>query len=145
MDGEGVDKVFQEGLVSLVNVMIHIGQLITHFIVIWMDVLIMFLYSTTSYKICAYVIATTMTDDIKEKKTADKLKYMREYRENNKEKYAEKRKCVDCGGTYVLANSGHHKHSDKHQRALQHTLLVKNLENRCKALEELCRQNGIQT
>jgi len=71
-----------------------------------------------------------------EKKTADMLKYMREYRKNNSEKYHKQTKCDECGGSYTYANAWQHKTSKKHQDAL--------LFNKYKSMaEELCRLKGI--
>jgi len=68
-----------------------------------------------------------------EKKTADIVKYMREYRENNKEKYGQRRKCEECGGTFTYTNAWQHRSSKKHHDAA----LMKSMA------EELCRLKGI--
>ena len=54
----------------------------------------------------------------KNSKSIDKKKYMKDYRIKNKEKWYEKRKCVDCGGSYTVCNHTNHLRSKKHEYAI---------------------------
>ena len=47
-------------------------------------------------------------------KEINKKNYMREYRKNNKHKWAEKKICNECGNEYTSSNISNHNKSKKH-------------------------------
>ena len=44
--------------------------------------------------------------------------YMRQYQKKNKHKWYEKKKCLECSGSYTSCNYTNHKKSKKHECAL---------------------------